>query len=76
MEYRLLFILVKSSAETWGALVVGDLLKKHPPTASWRGWGAGTARLMIMLPTGILDSEMKKLTKLNEIEKSLQKRRD
>ena len=61
----------QSSAEDWATLVAKDLLKEKPPIATWRGLGAGSARLLTMLPASIIESQMKKMTKLDEIERTI-----
>lgn len=60
-------------AEQWAQDVAGDLLKKTPPRVIWRGANAGTARLLTLLPHGTLDNTFKKMTKLNEVEKAIQR---
>ena len=65
----------QSSAEDWATLVAKDLLKTQPPIATWRGLGAGSVRLLNLLPAGTLDSPMKKMTRLDEIERTIRQQR-
>ena len=60
-------------AEQWAKDVAKDLLRKKPPPVVWRGEGAGTVRLLTFLPHGTLDGTMKKMTKLDVIEKEVRK---
>ncbi|OQE36158.1 hypothetical protein PENCOP_c012G04878 [Penicillium coprophilum] len=53
----------------WATAVVGDLLKKKPPSVIWRGEQAWVARLISVLPFGTFDSMLKKLTGLDVVEK-------
>lgn len=52
----------------WARLVVQDLLKKNPPALIWRGEQAMLARIASILPFGMLDGTVKKLTGLDKIE--------
>jgi 1-acylglycerone phosphate reductase len=53
----------------WAKAVVGDLLKKTPPALIWRGEQAWVARLISVLPFGMFDGMLKKLTGLVDVEK-------
>ncbi|KAE8153077.1 NAD(P)-binding protein [Aspergillus avenaceus] len=55
----------------WGRAVVGDLLRKNPPPVIWRGENAWLARIGTVLPFGMLDGVVKKLTGLTAVEKYL-----
>lgn len=58
-------------AEQWAKDVAKDLLRKKPPSYVWRGDGAGMVRWLLCLPYGTLDGFLKKLTKLDVVEKTL-----
>ncbi|KAJ5373390.1 hypothetical protein N7517_005396 [Penicillium concentricum] len=53
----------------WATAVVGDLLKQKPPPVIWRGEQAWVARLISVLPFGMFDSMLRKLTGLDVVEK-------
>ncbi|EED13318.1 short-chain dehydrogenases/reductase, putative [Talaromyces stipitatus ATCC 10500] len=59
---------VGTPPDRWAAEVVGDLTKKKPPAIIWRGYNAKTARLGTILPHGMMDSTIKKLTGLDVVE--------
>ena len=65
----------QSSAEQWAKDVTRDLLRRKPPMVVWRGEGAGTVRLATFLPTGTLDGTLRKMTKLDSIEREVRKSR-
>lgn len=52
----------------WATAVVGDLLKKKPPPVIWRGEQAWVVRLISVLPFGMFDGMLKKLTGLDVVE--------
>ncbi|KAJ5704878.1 hypothetical protein N7536_000567 [Penicillium majusculum] len=52
----------------WATAVVGDLLKKKPPPVIWRGEQAWIVRLISVLPFGMFDGMLKKLTGLDVVE--------
>jgi 1-acylglycerone phosphate reductase len=60
-------------AEQWAKLIVRDLLKKNPPPVIWRGESASLARVAAMLPFGILDRTIKKITGLDAVEQIIRK---
>ena len=60
-------------AEQWAKDVARDLLRKKPPPVVWRGASAGTVRMLTLLPHGSMDGPMKKMTKLDIIEKAIRK---
>jgi 1-acylglycerone phosphate reductase len=53
----------------WAEGVVGDLLKKNPPANIWRGSNASLARFGTVMPHGIFDGTVKKMTGLDVVEK-------
>ncbi|CAD6592189.1 MAG: hypothetical protein ASARMPRED_006070 [Alectoria sarmentosa] len=55
-------------AEQWARAVVQDLLRKTPPPNIWRGSQAWLVRLATMLPFGMFDGMIKKMTKLDIVE--------
>lgn len=57
-------------AQKWAKLVVQDLLKKNPPSVIWRGKSAWLTRLAAILPFGMLDGVVKKLTGLDVVERT------
>ncbi|CAF9924267.1 MAG: hypothetical protein ALECFALPRED_002717 [Alectoria fallacina] len=60
-------------AEQWARGVVQDLLRKTPPPNIWRGSQAWLVRLATMLPFGTFDGMVKKMTKLDVVEKMVRK---
>ena len=56
-------------AEQWSKLVVQDLLRKNPPPVIWRGDQAWVARIASVLPFGMFDGTVRKLTGLDVVEK-------
>lgn len=64
-----------SDPHVWAQGVVSDVLKKHPPTHVYRGESAWFARILPMLPFGILDGKLKKVIGLDVVEKSLEQSR-
>jgi len=54
-------------AEQWAKLVVQDLLK-NSPLAIWRGESAWLTRTATILPFGMFDGMVKKLTRLDVVE--------
>jgi NAD(P)-dependent dehydrogenase (short-subunit alcohol dehydrogenase family) len=60
-------------AEQWAKLIVQDLLKKNPPPVIWRGESALLARVAAMLPFGMLDRTVKKITGLDVVEHIIRK---
>ncbi|KAJ5620599.1 Short-chain dehydrogenase/reductase SDR [Penicillium lagena] len=61
------------SSQQWAKLVVMDLLKSSPPPNVYRGTQAWLIRIGSMLPFGALDSTVRKLTGLDEVERIVQK---
>lgn len=57
----------------WAVSVVGRLLKKNPPSNIWLGTNASLARLATVLPHGMLDGTVKKMTGLDEVERAVSK---
>ncbi|KAK9420442.1 hypothetical protein SUNI508_06438 [Seiridium unicorne] len=60
-------------AEEWARLTVQDLLKKNPPAVIWRGESAWLTRLAAILPFGMFDGMIKKMTGLDVVEKAVRK---
>ncbi len=60
-------------AEQWARGVVQDLLRKTPPPNIWRGSQAWLVRLATMLPFGMFDGMVKKMTKLDVVEQMVRK---
>lgn len=60
-------------AEKWAKLVVQDLLKKKPPPVIWRGESAWLTRLATVLPFGMFDGMVKKLTGLDIVERTVRR---
>lgn len=58
-------------SQEWAKLVVQDLLKNNPPPVIWRGEHATLARIGSILPFGMLDGTIKKITGLDKIEEML-----
>jgi 1-acylglycerone phosphate reductase len=57
------------AADQWAKAVVADLSKSNPPAAIWRGEQAWIIRLGTLLPHGTLDGMLKKVSKLDVVEK-------
>ncbi len=62
-------------AAQWARAVVQDLLRKTPPSNIWRGSQAWLIRLGTMLPFGMLDGMVKKMTKLDVVEEIIKETR-
>ena len=60
-------------AQQWAALVVQDLLRKRPAPNVWRGAKAGLAWVGTVLPFGMLDGMMKKMTGIDIVEQMVRK---
>lgn len=64
-------------SDKWARGVVGDLMKNKPPAVIWRGESAWLSRIATMLPSGLFDGMVKKLTGLDLVEKAINgKQRD
>ncbi|KAI1766301.1 hypothetical protein GGR53DRAFT_486960 [Hypoxylon sp. FL1150] len=61
------------TAEQWAREVVGDLLRKNPSPAIWRGDSATTGRVAALLPYGTFDGMLKRMTGLDQVEKIVRK---
>ena len=55
-------------AEQWARGVVKDLLRKTPPPNVWRGEQAWLARIASVMPFGMLDGMVKKMTGMDVVE--------
>lgn len=60
-------------AAQWAELVVQDLSRKNPPPVIWRGESAFMTRISTVLPFGLFDGFLKKLSGLAEAERILQR---
>ncbi|KAH8903928.1 NAD(P)-binding protein [Coniochaeta sp. PMI_546] len=60
-------------ADRWADEVVGDLMKKTPPSVIWRGDSALTVRISSVLPFGMFDGTLKRLTGLDTVEQIIRK---
>jgi NAD(P)-dependent dehydrogenase (short-subunit alcohol dehydrogenase family) len=54
-------------ADFWAKGVVKDLTKANPPYQIWRGGSAWLGRLGTLLPVGMFDVELKKITGLDDV---------
>lgn len=64
---------VGTPANQWANEVVGDLLRKNPPLVIWRGANARLGRIGTIVPHGMMDSTIKKMTGLDVVEKKVRK---
>ena len=62
---------VGMESKQWARLVAQDLLKNNPPPVIWRGEQAMLARIGTILPFGMLDGTVKKLTGLDKVEEKV-----
>ncbi|KAI6083756.1 NAD(P)-binding protein [Hypoxylon rubiginosum] len=60
-------------AEQWAREVAADLLRKTPAPALWRGGSATTGRVAALLPYGMFDNMLKKMTGLDRVEQIVRK---
>jgi 1-acylglycerone phosphate reductase len=58
-------------ADQWAKAVVQDLSKKTPPPVIWRGEQAWLVRLSTVLPFGMFDGMIKKMSGINLVEQIL-----
>ena len=63
------------TAEQWAAEVSALLLGKSPPTVIWRGESALMARVASMMPSGLFEGMLKRMTKLDVVEEIIKKSR-
>ncbi|KAE8453970.1 hypothetical protein EG329_007746 [Mollisiaceae sp. DMI_Dod_QoI] len=56
-------------AQQWANKVTQDLLRKNPPPVIWRGEEAWLARIAAILPFGMFDGMVKKMTGLDVVER-------
>ena len=63
------------TAEQWASEVMALLLRKSPPAVIWRGESAFSARVASMLPSGWFEGMIKKMTKLDVVEKIIKESR-
>jgi 1-acylglycerone phosphate reductase len=57
--------------DQWAKEVVGDLLRKCPPLVIWRGANARLGRIGTIMPHGMMDSTIKKMTGLDVVEQKV-----
>ncbi len=57
----------------WAEATVRDLVKTNPPSMIWRGEGSWLARIASMMPHGMFDGTIKKMTGLDQIEQMMRK---
>ncbi|EXJ89650.1 hypothetical protein A1O3_02717 [Capronia epimyces CBS 606.96] len=57
------------TAEQWASQVVPELLKTNPPSNVWAGTKARMVRLLAMLPAGVMDGMMRKMTGLDVVKR-------
>ena len=60
-------------AEQWAKSVVQDLLKKKPPAVIWIGEQACLARFATIMPFGMFDGLVKKMTGMDIVEQKVRK---
>jgi 1-acylglycerone phosphate reductase len=65
-------------ADVWAMGVVRDLMRKEPPYQVWRGGQAWLARIGTLLPVGMFDGQLMKVTGLDAVVKKIEglKRKD
>lgn len=64
---------VGTPPEQWAKEVVGDVLRKSPPLVIWRGANARLGRIGTMMPHGMMDSTIKKMTGIDVVEQRVRK---
>ncbi|KAM5349539.1 hypothetical protein ACJ41O_006044 [Fusarium nematophilum] len=62
----------KGDAATWARQVAGDISKRKPPHLVFRGPMAGLARMVTLLPTGLMDGTLKELSGIDVLERKIQ----
>ncbi|PVH84807.1 NAD(P)-binding protein [Cadophora sp. DSE1049] len=62
-------------ADIWAEGVVKDLTKPNPPHQIWRGGQAWLARLGTLLPVGLFDGQLKKITGLDDVIRKIEETR-
>ena len=63
------------TAEQWAAEVAALLLGKSPPAVIWRGESALLARVACMMPSGMFEGMIKRITKLDLVEEIVKESR-
>jgi NAD(P)-dependent dehydrogenase (short-subunit alcohol dehydrogenase family) len=63
------------SPEQWASEVATLLLGKSPPTVIWRGESALPARVASMMPCNMFEGMLKRMTKLDVVEKIIEESR-
>lgn len=64
---------VGTPADQWAKEVVKDLLRKRTPLIIWRGANAWLVWIGTMMPHGMMDSMIKKMTGLDVVEQKIRK---
>ena len=64
---------VGTPANQWAKEVVGDLMRKSPPLVIWRGANSRLGRIGTIMPHGMMDSTIKKMTGLDVVEQKVRK---
>ncbi|ROV91969.1 hypothetical protein VSDG_07628 [Cytospora chrysosperma] len=64
---------VGTPPDQWAKEVVGGLTRKSPPLIIWRGANARMGRIGAIMPHGMLDSTIKKMTGLDVVEQKIRK---
>jgi 1-acylglycerone phosphate reductase len=64
-----------TSASEFARGVVGDVVKKNPPTHIYRGDSAFYARILPMLPFGLLDGTLKKAIGSDIVDEMIKKQK-
>ncbi|KAF4993099.1 hypothetical protein FGRMN_6714 [Fusarium graminum] len=65
----------KPPAEVWAKQVAGDLSRKKPPHAVYRGASAGLARFGTLFPTGTFDGTLKQAGAVDVLERKLREQK-
>ncbi|ORY70263.1 short-chain dehydrogenase [Pseudomassariella vexata] len=63
------------TAEQWAAEVAALLLGKSPPAVIWRGESALMGRVASLLPSGMFEGRLKRLSKLDIVEEIIKEHR-
>jgi 1-acylglycerone phosphate reductase len=63
------------TAEKWAEGMLKDLLKSKPPPIVWKGDSALWGRLMAIMPVGVIDGMLKRMMKLDIVERIIRESR-
>jgi NAD(P)-dependent dehydrogenase (short-subunit alcohol dehydrogenase family) len=61
--------------EQWAGEVMAVLLGRNPPAVVWRGESALLARIAVAMPCGLFEGMIKRMTKLDVVEKIIKENR-